>query len=135
MKKIVAFLLVLFISGGGFLTAEETRKANPASDFSYELNTDGTGVVIQGYLGKDAEVIIPAIIKTFPVVAIGENAFKNSNLESIIIPDNVKSIEKYAFYGCESLKTVIIGNGVESIGDNAFKGCKSLSDESKSELS
>lgn len=111
MKKIVEFFLLLFISCGCLLTAEEAKKPNPARDFSYELNTDGTGVVIQGYRGKDAEVIIPAIIKTFPVVAIGENAFENSNLESITIPDSVKSI-----------------------GNNAFKGCKLLSDESKQKI-
>ena len=134
MKKIVGFLLVLFISCGSFLTAEEAREANPASDFEYDLNKENTGVVIKGYKGEASDVVIPAIIKTFPVVAIGESAFENSNLESITIPDSVKTIGKKAFSSCTNLKTVTIGNGVKSIKHNAFENCNSLSDESKERL-
>ena len=52
MKKIVGFLLVLFISCGVLLTAEEVRKANPANDFKYDLTEDNAGVVIKGYKGE-----------------------------------------------------------------------------------
>ena len=158
MKKIVGFLLVLFISCCSLLTAEEVKKPNPARDFKYYLKSDGTGVVITGYRGKDAEVIIPSVIKTFPVLSISgyyasssfknvtkvnlpeglriidDYAFSNSNLESITIPDSVKSIESSAFYSCKNLKTVTMGNGVESLANSVFSGCNSLSDESKERL-
>ena len=48
-----------------------------------------------------------------------------SSLTSVIIPDNVTTIERNAFSQC-SLTNVIIGNGVTSIGDSAFADCYSL---------
>ncbi|MBQ2714442.1 MAG: leucine-rich repeat domain-containing protein, partial [Clostridia bacterium] len=58
---------------------------------------------------------------------IGYNAFyKNSKLNSIVIPDNVVYIEDSAFANCSSLKSVTIGSSVTSIGDHAFYGCSAL---------
>ena len=91
------------------------------------------------------------------VTYIGKEAFKDcSKLYTIVIPDNVKTIEQNAFADCSSLTTVTfekgsqlktIGGGssyygafsyctaltsieipasVETIGASAFKGCSSL---------
>ena len=35
----------------------------------------------------------------------------------VIIPDGVTSIEKSAFYGCQSLTNIVIPDSVKSIGD------------------
>lgn len=50
----------------------------------------------------------------------------SDTLTSVIISDDVTSISRYAFRGCDSLKFVEIGSEVESIGDYAFCGCSSL---------
>ena len=50
----------------------------------------------------------------------------NSDLISIDIPSNIKSIGKYAFRNCKNLETVAISNGVTTIGYEAFKNCSSL---------
>ena len=42
------------------------------------------------------------------------------------IPNNVTSIEAYAFYECTGLTSVTIPNSVTSIGDRAFWGCTGL---------
>lgn len=42
------------------------------------------------------------------------------------IPSMVKSIEKGAFEGCESLENILIPNGVEQIGNYAIAKCKAL---------
>ncbi len=59
----------------------------------------------------------------------------SSNLKSIfgsqvtkyILGENVTSIGKYAFYGCEKLASIEIPITVTSIGNSAFSGCGSLS--------
>ena len=45
---------------------------------------------------------------------------------NLIIPDNVTSINEYAFYNCRDLTSVTIGNNVTSIGDGAFYNCNKL---------
>ena len=120
MKKIAGVLFILLLFYSNVLGAEDVKKPSPAKDFEYDLNKEGTGVVIKKYLGKDMEVIIPEVIKTFPVVSIGNEAFRDDDLESVTIPDSVKEIRNEAFYNCKNLKTVILGKGVERIGYEAF---------------
>ena len=48
------------------------------------------------------------------------------NLISITIPNNITSIEGYAFGDCSSLTSIIIPNSVTSIGDYAFLDCSNL---------
>ncbi len=60
------------------------------------------------------------------VISIGRQAFLNSNLTSITIPNSVTSIESYAFQSCSNLISVTIGNSVTSIDQQAFYGCKKL---------
>lgn len=56
---------------------------------------------------------------------IGSEAFSYSGLKSIIIPNNVESIND-AFYHCDSLESVTIGSGVRTIGIQAFADCNRL---------
>lgn len=54
-------------------------------------------------------------------------AFRNcSNLESIIIPDNVRKIGENAFAECYSLRSITIGKNVTEIGNAAFISCYDL---------
>ena len=50
----------------------------------------------------------------------------SENDEVIEIPENVKEIANYAFYGCKSLKEIIIPSSVTEIGYGAFWDCSSL---------
>ena len=49
-----------------------------------------------------------------------------TSLKSVTIPNNVTSIDSYAFYYCTSLASVTIPNSVTSIGLGAFFDCTSL---------
>lgn len=57
---------------------------------------------------------------------IGTDAFCNTGLLEINIPDNVETIGQGAFFKCADMKTAVIGNGVKTMGDYAFKNCSSM---------
>ncbi len=51
---------------------------------------------------------------------IGANAFEESLISSINIPNGVVSIGNYAFYHCFDLESVTLPNGLITIGNGAF---------------
>ncbi len=50
----------------------------------------------------------------------------DNSITSFDMPDRIKFIDGYAFYGCTSLTSITIPNSVTSIGSNAFSGCSKL---------
>ena len=58
------------------------------------------------------------------ITTINPYAFRGwKNLTNITIHDSVTTIGKYAFSVCENLSEIIIGSGVTTIGDRVFYGC------------
>ena len=86
---------------------------------------EGTEVICDGAFSDCyslQSVTIPNSVKS-----IGDEAFSGCySLQSVTIPNSVKSIGDEAFRLCESLQSVTIPNSVTSIGDEAFSGCESL---------
>lgn len=50
----------------------------------------------------------------------------NKLVTDVTIPDGVKSIGKYAFYGYSSLKSISFPSSIRSIGESAFFDCSNL---------
>lgn len=50
----------------------------------------------------------------------------NSLVTNLVIPSNVSSISKYAFYQCTSITSVVIPPTLTTIGTDAFNGCTSV---------
>ena len=50
----------------------------------------------------------------------------STNIQSVVIGDEVTSIDDYAFYSIETLTNVTIGNSVTSIGDGTFAHCSGI---------
>ena len=122
--------------------------ATPAEFFEYYTND--YGVIIEGYTGKNAVVVIPTAIDDTIVYAIksdafrdntfitdvtikrgtmiiGENAFRGcKSLQRLVLPDTLDRIQNNAFYECISLTVVDIPDGVTAIGSQAFQDCRSM---------
>ncbi len=71
---------------------------------------------------KVTDLVIPNDIKN-----INDYAFVGCNsIKSVQVPNNVKTIGYMAFFGCNNLESVTIGEGVTSIKDAAFFECAGL---------
>jgi hypothetical protein len=80
---------------------------------------------------KITNLKIPAKIKykgkSYKVVAVADNAFKNnSKIKTVSIGNNVKTIGDNAFANCIKLKKVTIGKNVTTIGKKSFYKCRKL---------
>lgn len=77
------------------------------------------------------QLVIPEEYEGKPVVSIGESAFDvddgdgDETLNSVYLPQSVKDIGEYAFYGCSGLKSVNLEN-VENLYKGAFYECTGL---------
>ena len=58
--------------------------------------------------------------------AVPANYLAYSKLTSITIPENITSIGRCAFSGCDSLTSITIPDSVTSIGSSAFENCSGL---------
>ncbi|MCR5585955.1 MAG: leucine-rich repeat protein [Lachnospiraceae bacterium] len=96
-------------------------------EFTYTIISD-TEVEITEYTGKLTEIEIPAYVqkdKVYSVRGIGEKAFYNSIVKSVIIPNGVTYISNYAFE-YSSLRTIEFPESLVSIGGGAFLSCRYL---------
>ena len=60
------------------------------------------------------------------LIHIGNLAFADTGVETILFPSNLKEIGESAFYSCENLKSIAFNKKLSKIGAGAFKDCKNL---------
>ena len=63
-----------------------------------------------------------------PLSFATELYLNDEKVKTLIIPEGVTSIKKYAFSGCSSLTSVVILDGMMNIGEGAFVDCANLID-------
>lgn len=59
---------------------------------------------------------------------IGDYAFYETELASIVLPDSVTEVGDYAFYGCQNVTEFVMSKAIESIGDYAFSGLDKITE-------
>ena len=70
------------------------------------------------------DLVVPAGVKS-----LNDYSFiQCEGLTSLTMGDEVKRIGDQAFLGCKQLAVAITGNGVRTIGEKAFNGCSKLTD-------
>ena len=132
--KIVGSKAVLLMSPS--MKAKDSYNLNKAEleDGIADSNLKNTGreepfsiirSVLDRYNGSDANVDIPS-----DVIRIGNRSlYKNNTIETVSIPDSVRSIGDFAF-ARSTLKSVKIPDSVDTIDYAAFYQCNDLEDVS-----
>ena len=93
-------------------------------DYKYRITSDGKAIITK-YFGKEVKLRVPSAINNYEIIAIGSKAFFNCDgIQHVILPENILSIEEYAFAYCEDL--VSITTSATHIGEYAFKYCENL---------
>lgn len=75
---------------------------------------------------KDEQGSITDIVLPKYLVEIGEEAFKGSDVTSILMPNTVKNLGTHAFEDCKKLKEVTLSSSLTLIPMAAFRGCDAL---------
>ena len=110
-----------------------------ATEFLTELTVDkdnATYKMVEGNLyTKDGETLVQYLSAGKPttvtlpngVKKIGAYAFFGAkNLTDVTLPDSVTEIGEHAFENCSALTNVTLSTALTTLGDSAFQGCKTL---------
>lgn len=120
---VMLFVAIFYLSGKqNKALAEVTSTSTDLTygDYTYKILEDGT-VSITGYKGNASELHMPDTINGKKVTVIGELAFLDkTKLTKVILPKELKIIEKAAFAYCFHLKEVKMFDGLLEIGPKSF---------------
>ncbi len=92
----------------------------PEDNYLYAVSEHA--VKLQKYFGEERAIVrVPATVEGKPVTTIDEKCFEDrSEIEQVILPDTVSTIEYRAFYGCSSLREINFPESMRKIGGWAF---------------
>ena len=97
------------------------RSARAGDDFYASYQNPGDHIVITGVnnLSADGVYHIPETIDDQTVVAIVSNAFYNSGATEVYIPASIKTVHRFAFFGCPLSDVYFMGKSIYCY-DDAF---------------
>lgn len=95
---------------------------------------EGSGLEIEnGIIYSDTSLLfrIPSFADKNVVIREGTTelkhlAFGGNNIESVVMPDSVVSVDRLIFEECHDLKSVTLSANLKNISDDMFRGCRSL---------
>jgi len=86
-----------------------------------------TAEVIGSYNNEDKLVYIPSTVTvetvrmmTYRVTSIAEGAFRNHQMEELYLPESLETIGGLAFAHCTNMKSIVLSENVKTIGSGAF---------------
>ena len=80
---------------------------------------------ITKFVGTDKDVVVPSRINGRKVVSIGEYAFNEAKIDSVILPDTITNIGMSAFR-TSTVKSVYLPDSVKDLGEAVFFECRNL---------
>lgn len=152
LKKLSAILLAIMLLFGSMPMTELglegvfKPKASAASsqeedkifnDFIYTYTNGNSEIKIVKYMGTDKHVTVPDFIEGLPVTNLDSYSFSfySSNkynnpdcfyIETVTLPDSIKTIGDNAFYDCCYLYKINMPSKLKTISEKAFMYCYSL---------
>lgn len=137
-KKLLLLAFAIILSTNATLAFTAVSPSGHTIYYTVIWNTDSVYVSRQNYTtgtpsysNLAGDVIIPSTVSnmgnTYTVAYIGPYAFSQcAEMESITLPNTIRSIESSAFNYCTGLTSIIIPSSVKTIGDYAFSNCQNL---------
>ncbi len=116
-------LMSLALDAENSKNQEKERKKilDTLSSFEYEEHSDGTISIIKLKRKTDINIILPE-----SVISIEKEAFMDSEVMSVVLPEGILRIGDRAFKGCKNLIKVNIPSKVMILGEEAFADCELL---------
>ncbi|MGN0649721.1 MAG: leucine-rich repeat protein [Oscillospiraceae bacterium] len=85
-----------------------------------------TAYSFEGFDSDEEIVTVPDSYNGLPVIKINDEAFANSGVKRVFLPQCLEEIGSSAFFSCSSLERISLPDGLTAIGDSAFANCRSL---------
>ncbi len=122
-KRIVSIFLVLCITFTLLPFSVSAVQTETVGPMTFEIE-NGTAKLIQ--CGEtDGVLEVPETVSGCPVTVIGAEAFRNSKITGIQLPNTLETVERSAFSG-SSLESVVIPGSVKILSNSAFSRCNYL---------
>ena len=103
---------------------KEDSGSESGNKYEYELNTDGTWSIVRYNGSEEKEVEIPKEYGGRAVTKVNNAAFSyKEEIEVVIVPENVKEIERAAFIGCRNIKRIEVRNNDCKVHALAIHDC------------
>lgn len=142
MKKILAFTLAAALTLGTAVTSmaattsptvgkvpvTQDNVKTDDSAFTTQTNKKGTIKIKGAKAVSKSKATVPATLTvngvTYKVTSLGTKSLSNWNkVKTIVLSENVKTIQKSAFQNCKKLRTIIVKNAKPTkFYAKAFKG-------------
>lgn len=105
----------------------------------FEYNVKENEILLKRCYGTEERIEVPAQIEGMPVTVLASYIFSQARREpdqkaaicgnqvkEIVLPDTVREIGNYAFYGCYYLEALTLSHRTHDIAGGAFTGCRHL---------
>ncbi|MCR4659115.1 MAG: leucine-rich repeat protein [Bacteroidales bacterium] len=137
MKRLMPIVALLCLSVVNIAMSQSITVVTPSSHILHcNINNGEAEVTFHSYnypnygTSLDGDLIIPDSIEynnvKYPVTTIGYQAFSYATMQTVSIPNTVKTIGQEAFSACMNLTHVVIPNSVTYIAQLAFAGCHNI---------
>lgn len=110
-----------------FTLYAEWSKFTDKNQFQYHVvnGDDGDYIAIDKYVGSDTKITVPEFIDDKEVQVISNEAFRATNIETVILPKSLKKVGQLVFTE-STLKELYFFDNLKEIEDGSFVDCNTL---------